>query len=207
MLVLILKSSRGRPLPIKLLPLQTEELSALLDKPWNDNAERNMELFHEIGSLHGVESLISNLLYTDSTLVIRNMSVLLAYVEEYKDEIAALYLWIGGVTHALDKDSIGVLTTAIQRHIATLDIKLPMAPAIEPVMIPFLLKRLTEFDWTTRDAAILSFDMLDGLRQLDQWLTPKQLVKLQENLLIHLQLEEEQGNTPDIGRLRRFVEG
>lgn len=183
-----------------------QELMTLLDEPWNNNAEENSRLFHEIGELHSVTLLVSNVLSSKSSQAIRNLSSLLAYVEEYKDEIASLYLWTDGVIECLDEYSAGAIATAIQRHIAILGIQLPLEPGIEKVMIPFLLKSLIANDWTIRLSAVSSLDMLDGYCRLGKWLTKAQLAELRQNLQVHLALDEEQALSPSaVGRLKRFV--
>ncbi len=183
-----------------------QELTTLLDEPWDNNAEKNFQLFHEIGELHCVTLLVSNLLSSDSSQAIRNLSSLLAYVEEYKDEISSLYLWLDGIVDRLDEYSAGAIATAIQRHIAILDIKLPLAPTTERVMIPFLLKNLTAFDWTTRNAVVSSLNMLDSLRRLEKWFSKEELAEFRQNLQVHLALEDEQELSPShIGRLKRFI--
>lgn len=184
-----------------------QELNSTLHQPWNDYAERNMELFHALSTRQGgVTVLVSSSQAITSQRAISAISFLLTDVELYRKEINALYIWLAAVADQLDENSRGNLATAIQRHIAILSIQLPLDPDIEKVMIPFLLKSLTANVWTIRLSAVSSLDMLDGYCRLGKWLTKVQLAELRQNLKIHLALDEEQELSPSaIGRLKRFT--
>lgn len=183
-----------------------EQLINLLDEPWDNNAELNLDLFHKLGRLQGVTLLVSSPLSKRSSQIIKGISCLLARVEEYPNEITSLYMWLEAVAELLDESSAGCLATAIQGHIAMFSIQLPLEPGIEKVMIPFLLRNLTENDWTTRDSAASSLDMLDGISRLGKWFTKEQVAELRQNLKEFLRLNEEQDvSFLSLGRLARFV--
>lgn len=146
-----------------------EQLIQLLDEPWDNNAELIINLFYELGRLHGVSMLVANPLSTRSLQIIRGISCLLAHVEAYPDEITCLYVWLDAIAKRLDESSAGCIATAIQGHIAIFSVNLPLEHSIERVMIPFLLENLTVNDWTTRDSAVCSLNMLDGISRLGKW--------------------------------------
>ncbi len=180
------------------------KLCTLLDT--DSDIDAQIELFNLLGQQRGIKDLVFALETADSPHIIRRMSFLLAYVEVYKDEISALYQWINALSGRLDNQSTGNLATAVQRHVAITLVGLPIALDIQQIMVPFLLQCLTARDWTIRDSAVSSLDRLEGLQPLTAWFTTEQLSKLKRNLEIHLQLAEEQEQSPpELGRLKRYV--
>lgn len=185
-----------------------QELNIILHQPWNDHAERNMALFAELATHHdGVTALVSSPQSTASHHAILAISFLLTEVELYREEINALYVWLAAVADRLDENIRGNLATAIQRHIAIFVIQLPLDLAIENVMIPFLLENLTVNDWTIRNSAVCSLNMLDGISRLGKWFTKVQLAELRRNLQEFQRLNEEQelASLLSFGRLKRFL--
>lgn len=185
-----------------------QELNIILHQPWDDHAERNIVLFEELATHQGgVTTLVSSPQSIASHHAILAISFLLTEVELYRNEIKALYVWLAAVSDRLDENSRGNLATAIQRHIAILRIHLPLEHSIKHVMIPFLLENLTINDWPTRNSAVSSLDMLDGISRLGKWFTKAQLTELWRNLREFQRLNEVQdlASLLSFGRLKRFV--
>lgn len=181
-------------------------LSSLLETPDDHNTLSQLELFRELAKkTGGVTALVFHLHSTTSLYVMRTMAALLTEVEAYPDEINALYLWIDSRQEWSDENSVGNLATAVQRHIALLDLTLPPEPEMQRVMISFLSHCLMQEDWTIRDAALGSFDSLDGRRSLEEWLTSEQVTTLQAVLAAQIQAGKITLEPEEIGRLQRLV--